>query len=330
MYQKAFWLGETYIPAQNEFLLNYARTGIVMALRAALPDGGKVGVVAYNCYTVANAVVQAGCTPVFVDVTEDLHVDIAHLKTLEIDAMVITNLFGIRNDVDAIREVVEAMPIIVDNAHGYGLPNEGDFTIHSINQGKFPALGEGGILVVNNLQYAECIKQQHEQLPEYSIMQEVKLFVSMLVKAMVHLSCIYTNITMPLKARRTNSDIREETPLRQMAKGIRRIYKKVLPTIENQIENQLKHAKVICEWLNEQSIDGEVIIGGNAFMAVVRTTHTHTLQQQFAQRGIETATHFAKSIDWAKQFGYQEGNCPMAEQLTKELLMIPTYKELKL
>ena len=78
--QKAFLWGMEYIPQVGEYLINHARTGIVMALHAALPNSGRVGVVAYNCHTVANAVVQGGCTPVFVDVTEDLHIDLQKMK----------------------------------------------------------------------------------------------------------------------------------------------------------------------------------------------------------------------------------------------------------
>ena len=133
---------------QGEYLVNHARTGIVMALRAALPNGGRVGVVAYNCHTVANAVVNAECTPVFVDVTEELRIDVESVPR-DLDAIVVTNLFGIRNDVEAIRKRCPGAVVIVDNAHGYGLPVEGDFTVYSINQGKFPALGEGGILIVS-------------------------------------------------------------------------------------------------------------------------------------------------------------------------------------
>ena len=62
--QKQFWFGKAYSSQAGEYLLNHARSGIVMALRTTLPHGGKVGVVAYNCHTVANAVVQSGCTPV--------------------------------------------------------------------------------------------------------------------------------------------------------------------------------------------------------------------------------------------------------------------------
>ena len=140
--QLAFCFGKVYTPQAGEYLLNHARSGIVMALRAALPNGGRVGVVAYNCHTVANAVVESGCTPVFIDVTEDLHVDLLHLATLKMDAIVLTNLFGIHNDIEAIRKAQPNAIIIVDNAHGYGLPAEGDFTVYSINQGKLPALGQ--------------------------------------------------------------------------------------------------------------------------------------------------------------------------------------------
>ena len=115
--QLAFCFGKSYLPQKGEYLLNHARSGIVLALRAALPSGGRVGVAAYNCHTVANAVVEAGCTPVFVDVTENLHVDILHLATLKMDAIVVTNLFGIHNDIDAIRKVQPNAIIIVDLGH---------------------------------------------------------------------------------------------------------------------------------------------------------------------------------------------------------------------
>jgi dTDP-4-amino-4,6-dideoxygalactose transaminase len=175
--QRAFWFGDEYASREGEYLLNHARSGIVMALRAALPEGGRVGVVAYNCHTVANAVVESGCTPVFVDVTEDLHVDVQHLDGLQLDAIVLTNLFGIHNDIAAVRQALGDAPIIVDNAHGYGLPAEGDFCVYSINQGKFPSLGEGGLLMVNNPQYQAAIDAQYADLKGCSMPQEAKLYI---------------------------------------------------------------------------------------------------------------------------------------------------------
>ncbi len=323
--QRAFWFGDEYAPTQREYLLNHARSGIVMALRAALPKGGRVGVVAYNCHTVANAVVEAGATPVFVDVTEDLHVDVQHLTRLQLDAIVVTNLFGIHNDIEAIRAVLGQRPIIVDNAHGYGLPAEGDFTVYSINQGKFPALGEGGILVVNNELYRHPILQQYVALPSYSKMQELRLFITMLVKAWMHIPWIYGLLTRRMKAHRGAMACREEVMLCRMAKGVSRMYQQALPTIAEQIQQQRANAQQMADALISKGFAEQVWYGDNAFMAIARTKDAMSLSKYLAARGVESATHFARSIEWAKEFGYTEGQCPMAERLTNELIMIPTY-----
>lgn len=320
-----FWLGREYSPQEGEYLLNHARSGIVMALRAALPKGGRVGVVAYNCHTVANAVVEAGATPVFVDVTEDLHVDVQHLTRLQLDAIVVTNLFGIHNDIEAIRAVLGQRPIIVDNAHGYGLPAEGDFTVYSINQGKMPALGAGGLLWVNTEQYQTFIQQQYAALPSYSKSQELKLFITMLAKAWMHIPWIYGLITRRMKNHRGKATCREAVTLRRMAKGVSRMYQQAKPTIAEQIHQQRANAQQMADTLISKGLAEQVWYGDNAFMAIARTKDTLGLSKYLADRGVESATHFARAIEWAKDFGYTEGQCPMAERLTKELIMIPTY-----
>lgn len=314
--QWCYWFGKQYEPREGEYLLNHARTGIVMALRAALPKGGRVGVVAYNCHTVANAVVNAGCEPFFVDVTGDLRIEVESVP-VNLDAIVVTNLFGIRNDVEAIRKRCPGAIIVVDNAHGYGLPVEGDFTVYSINQGKFPALGEGGILVVSQklpTMLQKSIAEQYAALPGYGFIAQVKLFAQMMIKAIAYSPCIYW-LTMKMK-KSSNSKVHQEVVMRKMAPGVSRLYKAALPEIPKMIEVQRQNAA---------KIDG-AFYGENAFMAIVRCEDPAALQKQYAARGIETATHFSRCIDWAEQFGYKRGSCPKAEELTTKLLMIPTYR----
>ena len=309
--QWQFWFGKQYEPQEGEYLLNHARAGIVMALRAALPNGGRVGVVAYNCHTVANAVVNAGCKLVFVDVTEELTIDIESIPT-DLDAIVVTNLFGIRNDVEAIRAKCPRAIIIVDNAHGYGLPVEGDFTVYSINQGKFPALGEGGLLYANE-DWRLKIDDLYKALPGYGFIAQVKLFVQMMVKAIAYSRCMYW-LTMKLK-KSANPDVHETVSMKRMAPGVRRLYQAWLPSAEAEISKQ-KH--------NAAKIDG-AFYGENVFMAIVRTDDPETLKDAYAAKGIETETHFKHCIEWAREFGYKDGTCPNAESLVKHLLMIPTY-----
>jgi dTDP-4-amino-4,6-dideoxygalactose transaminase len=309
--QIQFWFGTQYEPQKGEYMLNHARTGIVMALRAALPKGGRVGVVAYNCHTVANAAVNAGCVPFFMDVKKDLKIDVATIPS-DLDAIVVTNLFGIRNDIAAIRKRLPKAIIIVDNAHGYGLPAEGDFTVYSINQGKFPALGEGGILcAIDDFRFK--IDDLYKALPSYGFVGEVKLFVSMLVKAIAYSPCFYW-LTMKMK-KSANPDVNETVTMRKMAKGVRRLYQAWLPKADEAIAAQKRNAEKIAG----------AFYGDNAFMAIVRCDDPEGLKKEFAKRGVETETHFKNAIIWAKQFGYIEGSCPKAEELTKQLLMIPTY-----
>lgn len=314
--QWCYWFGKQYKPNKGEYLLNHARTGIVMALRATLPNGGRVGVMAYNCHTVANAVVNAGCVPFFVDVTEDLRIDIESVPE-DLDAIVVTNLFGIRNDIAAIRKRLPKAIIIVDNAHGYGLPAEGDFTVYSINQGKFPALGPGGMLVINLQSAIINLKPQidsmYESLPSYSLLEQLKLFASMLMKAIAYSRCMYW-LTMKLK-KSANPDVHETVTMRKMAKGVRRLYQAWLPKADEAIAAQKRNAEKIAV----------AFYGDNAFMAIVRTDDPIAPKAAYAAKGVETETHFKHCIDWAEQFGYKYGSCPKAEKLTKQLLMIPTY-----
>ena len=52
--------------------------------------------------------------------------DLLHLAGVQLDAIVVTNLFGIYNDIAAIKVAQPNAIVIVDNAHGYGLPAEGN------------------------------------------------------------------------------------------------------------------------------------------------------------------------------------------------------------
>lgn len=310
--QLTYWFGQEYQPQKSEYLLNHARSGIVMALRAALPHGGRVGVVAYNCDTVFNAVSQAGCQCVFLDVTDDLKIDLCNLvsdtflhKNGVLDAIIVTNLFGIRNDIEAIRKACPNAFIIVDNAHGYGLPAEGDCTVYSINQGKYPALGEGGILVVQNEEIGRGIEEKYQQLPGYSVLQFWKLFAVMKAKAYVHIPWLYGWLTKPLKSRKKPKNGKPvPIVIKQMCKGVSRMYNSWL---EN---GGLKIKEEGCNQL---------------FMDIVRTSDPSKTIAEYRAKGIEAGTHFKHWPMWAAHYGYIAGSCPVAERLVKEMVMVPNY-----
>ena len=330
MDQWTFWTGKPYEPAQGEFLLNHARSGILLALQAlALPAGSGVGVMAYNCHTVFNAVRQAGYQPVFLDVTDALVLDQDDLarKRESLRALVVTHLFGILNDVTSIRKNYPDLPVIEDCAHAYGLGQvSGDFAVFSIGQGKLPSLGDGGILLVRNRTYDETIARLYSDLPAYSWQGRFKQSLVMWIKSLSYFPFVYSSVTRFIKSRRKPFSGVEDVVPRKMSKGIRALYSRALATIPGEIEMRKKKRTEVEAFLCEQPGVNRVLGASlNGFMAIVECEDIDLVRMHIQQRGIETATHFGHCIDWAKAFGYEEGGCPRTEFFVRHLLMVPTY-----
>lgn len=304
--QLQYWFGHTYMPIEGEFLLNHARSGLYLALKTALPEGGKVGVMAYNCDTVMNPVLQAGCEVIFLDVNEDLTLSLYRdtvpiCKFEELDAIVVSNLFGIKNNIATIREAYPNALIIEDNAHGYGLEEAGDVILYSIDQGKYPALGPGGILKVKNEYLKNKIETEYNTLPKVGIMGQVKTFISMLIKAIMYHPWVYRWLTKPIKdGMATKSGLPESIHITRMCPGVSRMYN---------------------SWVKEHA--GQSV--AKPFMDIIRTNNPEQVISEYSILGIEVDTHFKHWPEWAKHYGYVAGTCPMAEQLINELVMVPNY-----
>ena len=150
----------------------------------------------------------------------------------------------------------------------------------------------------------------------------------MLLNAWMHIPMIYGMVTLPLKRKRKGGACREKIAMKRMAKGVSRLYNRALP--QTQIIQRTANAQYMLDVWQKYGLGSQVWYGENAFMLIGRHENPETVMEMFAAHGVEVATHFARAIEWAKEFGYVEGSCPMAERLTKELIMIPTYKKIKL
>ena len=329
--QREYWFGKPYEPHPDEFLLNHARSGIKLALQALnLPAGSSVGVMVYNCHTVFNAVEQAGYTPVFLDITESLTLDLDDLrrKRDSLQALVVTHLFGILNDVAEILNEYPDLPIIEDCAHAFGIQEcKGSFAVFSVGQGKFPSLGDGGILKVINNDYLGVTAQLYGVLPGYSWIQSIAQWSKLVLKSWFYSPWLYSCVTKPVKdKKKTSSGVKTISP-RKMSKGIRAMYEAFLLKIPDAIKQRKHDAQTLDTQLTMVHGVSKVISGSNnGFMSVALCNNLPLAKKVLREKGIEAETHFAHCIDWAKSFGYKEGSCPKTEQLTRSLLMVPTYK----
>lgn len=302
--QLHFWMGKEYKPRKtNEFLLNHARSGIVLSLRSCLPNGGFVGMLAYNCQSVANSIISGGCVPIFIDVTKELMLDLDDLKNKSkfIECIVVTNLLGVQNNISDIQSICPGIPIIVDNAQGYAIPPQGDFTVYSINQGKYPSLGDGGILYCNNCKYISTIQTMYEELPDYTFNEQIDLYLRLLKN--VFYSKLRTTVSGIRFSNITRGNGRHSfcsIKIKKMSKGISRIYN---------------------DWINEHKNK----ILKVRYMDIVHTDMPETTIQEYLEKGVEAGTLFKNWMNWAVKYGYREGDCPMSEYLTSHIVMIPNY-----
>lgn len=326
-YQRIFLERNSFEPSKDEFLLNHSRSCILLALKSiGLSAGTGVGVMVYNCHTVMNAVEQAGFKPVFLDVTDSLTLDFEDLQRKEdrISAVVVTHLFGIVNDVRKIRERYPDLVIIEDCAHAYGIENlYGDFATFSIGQGKLPSIGDGGILKVLNDKYKDAVNRYYSTLPNYNIIQSTKLFLMLWLKSLMHSRCIYGWLTLPFKKMRGIPSGREIIAPKKMCKCIASIYAKERDAVPKIIESRKRNAQLQIDFFPKEI--SSYLMGMNAFMLVVFCDKPKLVQSYYRKKGIDSDTHFAHSFQWATEFGYKQGDCPNAEKICKEILVLPTY-----
>ena len=326
--QTAFLFGQKYTPTESEFLLNHARSGILLALNAmGLPQGTGVGVMVYNCHTVMNAVEQAGCKPVFLDVTDELTLDLDDLrkKSGQIEALIVTHLFGIVNNVKAIKAEFPELLIVEDCAHAYGIDKlYGDFAIFSIGQGKLPSIGDGGILKVLNDRFKGSVEKLFGGLTDYSKLQSSMLFLKLWAKSLLYSHLIYGWLSLPVKNKRSVASGKEAIALKKMCRGISAVYAIEKDQAVEKIVRRKQRATEVLEAIRPFGIS-TFYLGCNAFMLVVSCESPAKLQKELAKQGVDSATHFANAIHWATEFGYASGQCPNAEKIIKHLLMIPIY-----
>jgi dTDP-4-amino-4,6-dideoxygalactose transaminase len=135
--------------------------GLTIALRAlGIGAGDEVITTPFTFYATAEAIVQAGAKPVFVDILADtLNIDPAAIDaavTPHTKAIMPIDLFGLPADADAVRSVADAHgPAVVEDAcqafgatyHGRRAGSLGDLAVFSFFPTKnLGAFGDGGLV----------------------------------------------------------------------------------------------------------------------------------------------------------------------------------------
>lgn len=137
---------------------------------AGVGAGDEVLVPAFTFAATANAVLAVGAVPVFVDVGEDLLIDLDHAGTLvgeRTSAILPVHLYGLMSDMTKVTELASrhGLAVIEDAAQAHlarrggrvaGATGIGAFSLYAT---KNMMCGEGGIVTTNDGQVADAVRR---------------------------------------------------------------------------------------------------------------------------------------------------------------------------
>ncbi|GAB3513246.1 hypothetical protein GCM10027341_55030 [Spirosoma knui] len=329
-------------PAAATYEVRSARAGMTYALGALqLKPGARIGVQPYTCSSVMNAIQAAGFRPVFVDVDETLTLDINDLvrKVTHLDALIVTYTFGRVANIEQIRALTQNIPVIEDCAHAFGTRYEGvpvgnfvDMAVFSFGLGKFPALGGGGLLVVNNRQYVPSVSEQVRQFKPIPMPGELAFIGRQLINSLLYSRAGYELMYRLFKTRLMN---RGKQPDNQadLGNAMPRVVQWWLRSNTDRVEaafaKQRRNALAIIRKHNAtfRFVQNQGPDSG-CFALVCVTESRDALFDHLVESGIAAGKHFQYAPLWAAQFGYQRGDCPTFDRLAEQIVTIPCHDAL--
>ncbi len=334
-------LFEKMFPKTDDFYYTRsARQAIKIALTSFnLKKGAKIGIQPYTCSSVFAAIKSAGYQPFFIDINESLSLDIKDFKNKvgQIDALIITHIFGYPSNIKKIKELAGNIPIIEDCSHALLSKYNGqyvgsfcDISVFSFGNGKLPSMGANGLLVVNNGKYTNEIRDKIRNLIEPSFYDEAKNIIGSYLQAFLHSKIIgffFGKCINRLRLFRNNNNISYLDDKSAAFKSVSFLLARKQNRILKNIHLQINNGKNLSLNINKNYKYLSAIESGEAnfFAFVIFTDSRDDLYDYLLKHGIEAGKHFQFANNWAMNMGNLEGNCPNFDRLFNKILTIPCH-----
>lgn len=284
-----------------------------LALKALeIGEGDEVITTPFTFFATVEAIIYVGAKPVFVDIDPDkynIDVELIESKiTSRTKAIIPVHLFGLPADMERINSIAQkyGLKVIEDAAQAFGAEIRGRkvgsfghigcFSFYpSKNLGCF---GDGGLVTTNSPEIAERIRilRNHGSRGRY-----------------VHL-------TVGLNSR-----------LDEIQAGILRIKLKMIDQY-NQLRR--KKAELYTKYLSEvvkTPIEPEGFYHVYHLYSIKSQRREH-IRETLHRHGIPSVVYYPIPMhlqDALKHLGYKEGDFPVAETTSRNILSLPIYPELK-
>jgi dTDP-4-amino-4,6-dideoxygalactose transaminase len=177
----------SYIGVNHAVAVNSGTAALHLSLLSlGIGDGSEVIIPSYVCTALLNAIHYVRATPILVDIDPDTYnIDIENIKKAINDrtrAIITPHMFGLPADIESILSL--GIPVIEDCAQSVGAKFKDRFTgafgilsIFSFYATKMLGAGEGGMVLSNNLDLIETIRdlRDYDEKKAYTVRYNYKM-----------------------------------------------------------------------------------------------------------------------------------------------------------
>jgi perosamine synthetase len=326
------------------YFTNYGRTALRLLLSSISKEKLRVGVQAYTCHTIFQAIKKAGHEIVFIDINNQFGLDILDLKTKvsKIDVLIVTHTFGIPENFNVIKKIIGNKIIIEDCCHAflskYGNQYVGtcsDASFFSYGIGKLPPIGQGGFCIINNPDKFPVFEELYRKLKFESVLKEILHYVKKCIFSVALKKPLYGLITHKLgKKLDSKYDFVNKFNFRE-SKGYRldqKIFLNDQNLFKKLVQSNNKNLDTFSR-TNNSGIDPQLkLVNGvisNHYIVPFLIERRNKLYDLLLKNSIESGKHFHNSIKWATKFGYKTGDCRNTERVIDQIITIPLHYGVK-
>jgi dTDP-4-amino-4,6-dideoxygalactose transaminase len=325
------------------------RAGLVAAIKALnLPPGARIGVPLYCCHVAFKAIETAGCTPRFIDIEPDtfcISAEDLSAKGSQLDAVIAVHMFGNVCDMSGLQEAAKGKPIIEDCAQSLGsrldgrlVGSFGEVAFFSFRSGKTLSVSEGGALFSRDVDVFSRASQSIDEMPAPSCVDEYTHAAKTYIKSILRSKPMYGVVGYPLWKilnKKMNLSAKSGVVLSQIYKGDFAITNRRLSLLDYVIERQRANADFFSRNLQLGSgmlcpeKPGTFYNRYHYPITFLSSEHRDYIAAYLLSQKIDTMKYLDEVVKVAVEHHGYAGDCPVAEQLSKKVLIIPSYYTLK-
>lgn len=335
------------------------RSALQFSLQAlGVVEGDEVLVQAYTCVVVINAIQWAGATPVFVDIGDDLNMNVKNLEkkiTSRSKVILLQHTFGNPADVEAIIQLAKkySLKTIEDCAHSLGatyknkkLGTWADVGMLSFGSDKIISCVRGGAAITSDQEIAQNLRNFQTKLPSGSVIKTLQHLVQYplfsftkplynfgvgkwILALSKRFNILYKIIYPPEKRGEKLSFYPSQLP-----NALATILLHQFDALDSVNAHRKEIARIYDEEL-DKDIPRPVRTDerGVYLDYAISVPHPVPFLSEMKKEGIYIGSFWWGSVlvpkdIQIKKFKYQEGECPRAETLSSGVLLLPTNRHI--